>query len=43
MSRLSSDGVLTVTAPKVLPMPSSGERIVPIQQTGPVKKIMSNE
>lgn len=37
-SSLSSDGVLTVTAPKVLPMPSIGERIVPITPTGPVKK-----
>lgn len=37
-SKLSSDGVLTVTSPKVLPMPSTGERIVPITQTGPVKK-----
>ncbi|XP_023941627.1 protein lethal(2)essential for life-like [Bicyclus anynana] len=37
-SSLSSDGVLTVTAPKVLPMPSIGERIVPIIKTGPVKK-----
>ncbi|XP_068626933.1 protein lethal(2)essential for life-like [Battus philenor] len=37
-SSLSSDGVLTVTAPKVLPMPSIGERIVPIIPTGPIKK-----
>ncbi|XP_022821809.1 protein lethal(2)essential for life-like [Spodoptera litura] len=37
-SKLSSDGVLTVTAPKVLPLPSTGEKIVPITQTGPVKK-----
>lgn len=37
-SKLSSDGVLTVIAPKILPMPSTGERIVPIIQTGPVKK-----
>ncbi|XP_034831552.1 protein lethal(2)essential for life-like [Maniola hyperantus] len=37
-SKLSSDGVLIITAPKVLPMPSTGERIVPIIKTGPVKK-----
>lgn len=37
-SKLSSDGVLTVTAPKVLAMPSTGERIVPIKHTGPVQK-----
>ncbi|KAJ8736001.1 hypothetical protein PYW08_006657 [Mythimna loreyi] len=37
-SKLSSDGVLTVTAPKVLAMPSTGEKIVPITHTGPVKK-----
>lgn len=39
-SKLSSDGVLTVTAPKVLPLPSIGEKIVPIAQTGPVKKLL---
>nr|AKS40079.1 small heat shock protein 21.7 [Grapholita molesta] len=37
-SNLSSDGVLTVTAPKVLALPSTGERIVPIAYTGPVQK-----
>lgn len=37
-SKLSSDGVLTVTAPKVLAMPSTGEKIVPITHTGPVHK-----
>lgn len=35
-SRLSSDGVLTVTAPLERPQ-TSNERIVPIVQTGPVK------
>lgn len=34
-SRLSSDGVLTVTAP--LTCPASNERVVPIIQTGPVR------
>lgn len=37
-STLSSDGVLTVTAPKVLAMPSTGEKIVPITHTGPIEK-----
>lgn len=37
-SSLSSDGILTITAPKVLAMPSIGERIVPITPTGPIKK-----
>ncbi|CAH2042530.1 unnamed protein product, partial [Iphiclides podalirius] len=36
VSTLSSDGVLTVTAPK-RPPPNSGERIVPITKTGPAK------
>ncbi|XP_045507551.1 protein lethal(2)essential for life-like [Colias croceus] len=36
-SRLSSDGVLTVTAPRQ-PTISKNERSVPIQHTGPVKK-----
>lgn len=40
-SQLSSDGVLTVTAPKVLVLPSTGEKIVPIKKTGPVKKQIS--
>lgn len=37
-SKLSSDGVLTITAPKVLPLPSTGEKIIPISHTGPIKK-----
>ncbi|XP_063540846.1 protein lethal(2)essential for life-like [Cydia strobilella] len=36
VSTLSSDGVLTITAPK-RPLPSAGERIVPITKTGPAK------
>lgn len=36
ISSLSSDGILTVTAPKKQAI-ASGERIVPIQQTGPAK------
>ncbi|CAH1639992.1 unnamed protein product [Spodoptera littoralis] len=39
-SRLSSDGVLTVTAPLERPI-SSNERIIPIIHTGPVKKLGS--
>ncbi|XP_075987033.1 protein lethal(2)essential for life-like [Anticarsia gemmatalis] len=35
-SKLSSDGVLTITAPKTLL--SKNERIVPISQTGPIRK-----
>lgn len=38
ISRLSSDGVLTITAPLKAPPKGSNERIVPIVQTGPVKK-----
>lgn len=41
-SSLSSDGILTVTAPTVLPLPSVGEKIIPITQTGPVQKQISN-
>lgn len=41
-SQLSSDGVLTISAPKVLPMPSIGERIIPITHTGPINKQLSS-
>lgn len=37
VSTLSSDGVLTITAPK-RPPANSGERIVPITKTGPAKQ-----
>ncbi|XP_063385818.1 protein lethal(2)essential for life-like [Cydia fagiglandana] len=37
VSTLSSDGVLTITAPK-RPLPSAGERIIPITKTGPAKQ-----
>ena len=37
VSTLSSDGVLTITAPK-RPPPQAGERIVPITKTGPAKQ-----
>ncbi|XP_047540669.1 protein lethal(2)essential for life-like [Vanessa atalanta] len=36
-SKLSSDGVLTITAPKTA-SESENERIVPISQTGPVRR-----
>lgn len=38
ISKLSSDGVLTITAPLKTQPKVSNERIVPIVQTGPVKK-----
>lgn len=41
-SRLSSDGVLTVTAPKKDPA-VLGERKVPITQTGPVRKEVKDQ
>ncbi|XP_049881925.1 protein lethal(2)essential for life-like [Pectinophora gossypiella] len=37
-SKLSSDGVLTITAPRKIPEAIKGERKVPIAQTGPVRK-----
>jgi len=36
-STLSSDGVLTITAPRKPPAPVNTERVVPITQTGPTK------
>lgn len=39
-SKLSSDGVLTITAPKVSDTPAIGDKTIPIQQTGvPSKSI----
>ncbi|KAL0901109.1 hypothetical protein ABMA27_006431 [Loxostege sticticalis] len=37
-SKLSSDGVLTISAPLKAPPKAANERVVPIIQTGPVKK-----
>lgn len=37
VSKLSSDGILTITAPRK-EIDSKGERVVPITQTGPVRK-----
>lgn len=41
-SRLSSDGILTVVAPKKAEV-AQGERAVPITQTGPVRKDVLDE
>ncbi|XP_032528705.1 protein lethal(2)essential for life-like [Danaus plexippus] len=38
VSKLSSDGVLSITAPLKPPPKASSERVVPIVQTGPVRK-----
>ncbi|KAF5283946.1 hypothetical protein FQA39_LY17187 [Lamprigera yunnana] len=43
LSSLSSDGVLTVTAPKKSTKDHTSERIVPITQTGPAKTITTEE
>lgn len=37
VSSLSSDGVLTITAPKKA-LPAAAERVVPITQAGPAKE-----
>lgn len=37
VSSLSSDGILTVTAPKKQILPATGDRVIPITQTGPAK------
>ncbi|CAH0731569.1 unnamed protein product, partial [Brenthis ino] len=42
-SKLSSDGVLTITAPKKVPDSVKGERKVPITQTGPVRKEIKDQ
>jgi crystallin, alpha B len=41
-SRLSSDGVLSIVAPKRVPLAIPGERRVPIAQTGPIRKEFKN-
>ncbi|XP_044737499.1 protein lethal(2)essential for life-like [Chrysoperla carnea] len=38
ISKLSSDGILTISAPKLAIEGSSSERTIPITQTGPVRK-----
>lgn len=42
-SKLSSDGVLTISAPKVVPEAIKGERKVAIVQTGPVRKEIKDQ
>ncbi|CAG5037786.1 unnamed protein product [Parnassius apollo] len=42
-SKLSSDGVLTITAPRKVPESIKGERKVPIAQTGPVRKEIKDQ
>ncbi|GBP28608.1 Protein lethal(2)essential for life [Eumeta japonica] len=42
-SRLSSDGVLTVTAPRKQPEAIKGERAVHVQLTGPVRKEVKDQ
>ncbi|XP_072396306.1 protein lethal(2)essential for life isoform X1 [Diabrotica undecimpunctata] len=41
VSSLSSDGVLTVSAPKKTEKPVASERVVPITQTGPAKSTVT--
>nr|AEE62721.1 unknown [Dendroctonus ponderosae] len=43
VSSLSSDGILTVTAPKKDDKPKNTDRVVPIQQTGPAKATVTSE
>ncbi|XP_026317079.1 protein lethal(2)essential for life-like [Hyposmocoma kahamanoa] len=42
-SKLSSDGVLTISAPRKVPDAVKGERTVPISQTGPVRKEIQDQ
>lgn len=42
VSSLSSDGILTVTAPKKTQKPTNSERVVPITQTGPAKTTVTH-
>lgn len=42
-SKLSSDGVLSITAPRKQLLAESNERAVPIQQTGPVRKEVKDD
>ncbi|CAG9762318.1 unnamed protein product [Ceutorhynchus assimilis] len=41
VSSLSSDGILTITAPKKVDKPKNTDRVVPIQQTGPAKSTVT--
>lgn len=42
-SKLSSDGVLTVVAPRKVKDAVKGERVVPIEHTGPVRKEIKDQ
>ena len=42
VSTLSSDGILTVSAPKKSLKPTNTERVVPITQTGPAKSTVTD-
>ncbi|CAB3242740.1 unnamed protein product [Arctia plantaginis] len=42
-SRLSSDGVLSIIAPKKIPDAIKGEKTVPITHTGPVRKEIKDQ
>nr|AGM90551.1 HSP21.5 [Chilo suppressalis]AGM90555.1 HSP21.5 [Chilo suppressalis] len=42
-SRLSTDGVLTITAPREAQIAQANERAVPIARTGPVRKEIKDE
>ncbi|XP_050294586.1 protein lethal(2)essential for life isoform X1 [Anthonomus grandis grandis] len=42
VSSLSSDGILTVIAPKKSDKPKNTDRVVPIQQTGPAKSTVTS-
>ncbi|XP_068624846.1 protein lethal(2)essential for life-like [Battus philenor] len=42
-SKLSSDGVLSITIPRKVPESIKGERKVPITQTGPVRKEIKDQ
>ncbi|CAG9796130.1 unnamed protein product [Diatraea saccharalis] len=42
-SKLSSDGVLTIVAPRDVPALQANERVIPIARTGPVRKEIKDE
>lgn len=43
MSKLSSDGILTVRAPKIKKEEEPKERVIPIVQTGPLRAVTAEE
>lgn len=42
-SKLSSDGVLSITAPKIVPERKEQFREIPITRTGPIKQVQQKE